>query len=153
VGRSVPLFGPRDYRVADATGSIYADPDRLTQVLRNLIRNAVNHTQEGDAITVGVQVRGDGVEFAVSDTGPGIQQDQLERIFERFHRTDASRERDRGGSGLGLPIARVLVEGHGGRIWAESPPGQGATIRFTIPGYRPGEGTPSSARGSATAPA
>jgi signal transduction histidine kinase len=122
--------------VDDAEGYIYADLDRVTQVLRNLIRNAVNHTSEGDAITVAVKVRGDTVEFSVTDTGPGIQEDQLDRIFERFHRTDASRARDSGGSGLGLPIARVLVEAHGGRIWAESKPGQGATVRFTIPGYR-----------------
>jgi two-component system, OmpR family, sensor kinase len=134
--RDLPLFGPRDYRVDAAEGFVYADLDRVTQVLRNLIRNAVNHTSEGDAITVAVAVRGEEVEFAVSDTGPGIEQDQLERIFERFHRTDASRARDRGGSGLGLPIARVLVEAHGGRIWAESAPGKGATVRFTIPGYR-----------------
>ena len=149
--RDLPLFGPRDYHVAEAEGFIYADADRLTQVLRNLIRNAVNHTHEGDAITIDVRVRSDGVEFAVSDTGPGIQQDQLERIFERFHRTDASRERDRGGSGLGLPIARVLVEGHGGRIWAESRRGQGATIRFTIPGYRPPKQRSSPAADSAGA--
>ncbi len=134
--RDLPLFGERDYRVENAEGFLYADPDRVTQVLRNLIRNAVNHTSDGDAIAVGVEVRGGEVEFAVSDTGPGIQADQLERIFERFHRTDASRARDRGGSGLGLPIARVLVEAHGGRIWAESEPGKGATVRFTIPGYR-----------------
>jgi two-component system, OmpR family, sensor kinase len=134
--RDLPLFGARDYRVEEAHGFVYADLDRITQVLRNLIRNAVNHTRDGDAIGVEVEVRGDEVEFAVSDTGPGIQQDQLERIFERFHRTDASRARDRGGSGLGLPIARVLVEAHGGRIWAESETGKGATVRFTIPGYR-----------------
>jgi two-component system OmpR family sensor kinase len=134
--RDLPLFGTRDYRVDDAEGFIYADLDRVTQVLRNLIRNAVNHTSDGDAITIGVRVLGEEVEFSVADTGPGIQEDQLERIFERFHRTDASRARDSGGSGLGLPIARVLVEAHGGRIWAESKPGQGATVRFTIPGYR-----------------
>jgi signal transduction histidine kinase len=134
--RDLPLFGTRDYRVEGTGGSLYADPDRLTQVLRNLVRNAVNHTTETDTIVIRVTPRGDRVLFEVADSGPGIPEDQLERIFERFHRRDASRMRDRGGSGLGLPIARALVEAHGGRIWAESRPGAGATIRFELPGYR-----------------
>ena len=75
--------------------------------------------------------------FAVSDDGTGIEPDQLGRIFDRFHRTDEGRSRAEGGSGLGLAIARAIVEAHGGSIAAESPPGDGATIRFSIPGYRP----------------
>ena len=75
-----------------------------------------------------------GFEFAVSDDGPGIPPDQLERVFDRFHRTDEGRSRDRGGSGLGLAIARAIVEAHGGKIRAESAQGAGTTIRFTIPG-------------------
>jgi signal transduction histidine kinase len=137
MGRDLPLFGERNYSVEGPSGRLYADPDRLTQVLRNLVRNAVNHTTPGDSVTLTAVARGDRVEFAVSDTGPGIPGEQLEQIFERFHRTDESRERDRGGSGLGLPIARALVEAHGGTIWAESRRGEGATIRFELPGYEP----------------
>jgi signal transduction histidine kinase len=137
MARDLPLFGEREYRVEGPPGYLYADPDRLTQVLRNLIRNAVNHTSPGDGVTLTARARGDHIEFAVADTGPGIPPEQLEQIFERFHRTDESRQRDRGGSGLGLPIARALVEAHGGRIWAESPPGEGATIRIELPGYEP----------------
>ncbi|MEA2457742.1 MAG: two-component system, OmpR family, sensor kinase [Thermoleophilaceae bacterium] len=133
--RDMPLFGDRDFRVDGPGGTLRADPDRLTQVLRNLIRNAVTHTATGDAVSLDASVHGGVIEFAVSDTGPGIPPSELEQIFERFHSTDHSRRRDRGGSGLGLPIARALVEAHGGRIWAESPPGGGATIRFELPGY------------------
>ena len=134
MARDLPLFGERNYRVEGPAGHLYADPDRLTQVLRNLIRNAVNHTTASGSVSLTASARGDRIEFAVSDTGPGIPPEQLEQVFERFHRTDDSRQRDRGGSGLGLPIARALVEAHGGRIWAESRPGEGATIRFELPG-------------------
>jgi two-component system, OmpR family, sensor kinase len=135
--RDMPLFGDRVYRVDGPKGRLYADPQRLTQVIRNLIRNAVNHTRPGDTVSLTAGVRGDRIEFAVSDTGPGIPPDELEQIFERFHRSPATRGGDRSGSGLGLPIARALVEAHGGRIWAESRPGDGATIRFEVPGYEP----------------
>jgi signal transduction histidine kinase len=137
MGRDLPLFGDRDYRVEGPGGHLYADADRLTQVLRNLIRNAVTHTTPSDRVSLTATPHGDRIEFAVADTGSGIPPEQLEQVFERFHRTDESRQRDRGGSGLGLPIARALVEAHGGRIWAESRPGEGATIRFELPGYEP----------------
>ncbi len=135
--RDLPLFGDRDYRVDGPAGRVHADPERLTQVIRNLIRNAVNHTGEGDTVSITASAHGGRIEFAVSDTGPGIPPDQLEQIFERFHRSATSRRADRDGSGLGLPIARALVEAHGGRIWAESRPGEGATIRFELPDYVP----------------
>ena len=135
--RDMPLFGDRVYRVDGPAGRLRADPERLTQVIRNLVRNAVNHTKAGDTVSLTAGARGDRVEFAVSDTGPGIPPDQLEQIFERFHRGPETRAADSGGSGLGLPIARALVEAHGGRIWAESRPGEGATIRFELPGYEP----------------
>ena len=113
-----------------SSGHNLATPRAVERVARRFVTSQGYHP-----------ARGDEVEFAVSDTGPGIQEDQLERIFERFHRTDSSRVRDRGGSGLGLPIARVLVEAHGGKIWVESAPGTGACVRFTIPGYRRIRGT------------
>jgi signal transduction histidine kinase len=77
------------------------------------------------------------LEISVSDTGQGIPPNQLERIFERFHRVDGSRSRDRGGSGLGLAIARAIIEAHGGSIRAESASGHGSTFRFDLTGYRP----------------
>ena len=114
-----------------------ADPDRLTQVLRNLVRNAVAHTEPGGPRRVVATARDEGLTIAVSDDGPGIPPEQLERVFERFHRIDEGRARERGGTGLGLPIARAIVEAHGGRIWAESAPGAGTTITLELPGYRP----------------
>jgi heavy metal sensor kinase len=135
--RDVPLFGDRDYRVeGPRDGVVSADPDRLSQVIRNLVRNAVNHTDVGQAITVTVTPNGDSLRFSVADSGPGIPEDQLERVFDRFYRTDSGRARDEGGSGLGLAIARAIVEAHGGRIWAERSSGNGAKITFELPGYR-----------------
>ncbi len=134
--RDLPLFGERDFQLQAVGGTLEADPDRLTQVLRNLVRNAVSHTNPGDRVTVTARSRDGRLEISVSDTGPGIPPDQLEQIFERFRRLDHSRSRDRGGSGLGLAIARAITEAHGGSIHAESGPGQGATFRIELPGYR-----------------
>jgi signal transduction histidine kinase len=134
--RDMPLLGPRDYRVEGTRGGVLnADPERLTQVLRNLVRNAVAVTDAGDPIVVTATALDGSLEIAVRDEGPGIPPEELERVFDRFHRTDASAGRRMGGTGLGLAIARVLVEAHGGSIWAESPPGQGTTIRLRLPGY------------------
>jgi two-component system OmpR family sensor kinase len=135
--RDLPLFGERDFHVAPVGGVLDADPDRLTQVLRNLVRNAVAHTHPGDRIDVTALARGDRLRLTIADTGPGIPPEQLERIFERFYRADESRARDSGGSGLGLAIARAVVEAHGGRIWAESRPGHGTSMHLELPGYRP----------------
>jgi two-component system OmpR family sensor kinase len=135
--RDLPLLGPRDYRVGGTTGTLRADPDRLSQVLRNLLRNAVAHTGADGEITVEAHPRDGKVEFSVADNGPGIPPEQLDRLFDRFYRTDSGRTRDSGGSGLGLAIARAIIEAHGGKIWAESAPGEGATIRFELPGYAP----------------
>jgi two-component system OmpR family sensor kinase len=135
--RDLPLLGDRDYRVEGTrSGTLSADPDRLSQVFRNLVRNAVGHTKRGDRITVSTTTRDGRIRFAVSDSGPGIPPEQLERIFDRFYRTDAGRGRDRGGSGLGLPIARAIVEAHGGSIKADRSPDGGAAITFELPGYR-----------------
>jgi signal transduction histidine kinase len=135
--RDLPLFGDRNFELQAVDGTLQADPDRLTQVLRNLVRNAVAHTDPGDRISVIARAHDDRLEISVRDTGAGIPPEELERIFERFHRVDGSRSRDSGGSGLGLAIARAIVEAHGGRIRAESTPGRGATVRISLPGYRP----------------
>jgi signal transduction histidine kinase len=110
-----------------------ADPQRIAQVLANLVANALRHTPPGGAVTVGVAPGELGVVFTVCDTGTGIAPEDLPRIFDRFYRADPSRARASGGAGLGLAIARRLVESHGGRIWAASAPGQGTAVSFTLP--------------------
>jgi heavy metal sensor kinase len=138
--RDLPLLGDRSYQVDSAlVGTLDADPDRLAQVVRNLVSNSVRHTGADGHIGVSVSASNGSAVFAVSDDGDGIPPERLERIFDRFYRTDAGRARDEGGSGLGLAIARAIVEAHGGTITAESPPGHGATIRFEIPGLAPRE--------------
>jgi signal transduction histidine kinase len=125
----------RDIELAAAPGGILlGDPDRLTQVVRNLLRNAVEHTEPGGRIRVASRGRDDRLEISVDDDGPGIPAPERERIFDRFHRTEASRDRRSGGSGLGLAIARAIVEAHRGRIWAEQSPLGGARVVFELPG-------------------
>jgi two-component system OmpR family sensor kinase len=133
--RDLPLLGSRHYSVESSLhGDLEADPDRLAQVLRNLVTNAVSHTTADGHIDIAIASENGTAVFAVSDDGTGIEPDQLGRIFDRFHRTDEGRSRAEGGSGLGLAIARAIVEAHGGSITAESPTGEGATFRFSIPG-------------------
>ncbi len=137
--RDMPLLGASRFEVdCQARGTIEVDPDRIAQVLRNLVSNAVRHCGPEGTVRVSVSSGDGGASFAVSDDGPGIPPDRLERIFDRFYRTDEGRGRAEGGSGLGLAIARAIVEAHGGRISAESTPGEGATIRFELPGLRAG---------------
>ncbi|OGO05959.1 MAG: hypothetical protein A2Y73_07770 [Chloroflexi bacterium RBG_13_56_8] len=112
---------------------IDVDPDRIIQVLDNLLHNALRHTPTGGCISLSARRSPNGVQIMVRDSGPGITPEELPHIFERFYRGDKSRQRHDGGSGLGLAIARSLVEGHGGRIWAESEPGKGATFIVELP--------------------
>ncbi|MGC9023424.1 MAG: sensor histidine kinase [Chloroflexia bacterium] len=115
---------------------VQADPDRLGQVLRNLLVNALQHTPAGGSVVVRAAPTAGAVEIAVSDTGEGIAPEDLPHVFERFWRADTARSRDRrwaGGTGLGLSVAQSLVQAQGGRIWAESAPGRGSTFRFTLP--------------------
>lgn len=109
------------------------DPDRISQVLGNLITNALRHTDPGGSIYLQAQQKYENVEIRVQDTGPGIPLDALERVFDRFYRIDPSRQRETGGSGLGLAIAKSIVENHGGTIRVESPPGQGAVFILQLP--------------------
>ncbi|MBN1659922.1 MAG: HAMP domain-containing histidine kinase [Anaerolineae bacterium] len=116
---------------------LVADPQRLGQVLGNLVTNSLRHTPPGGQLTLGAEAGPDGVEgmrLWVADTGEGIPPDELPRIFDRFWRGDPSRSHTGGaGSGLGLAIARGLIEAHGGRIWAESHVGEGTTISVLLP--------------------
>ena len=106
---------------------------RIKQVLLNLIENALAHTPVGGTINVSASLSPDFVEVSVSDTGEGIPAEEVSNIFERFHRVDKSRSRSTGGSGLGLTIARYIVEEHQGKIWVRSEPGQGSSFSFTLP--------------------
>jgi histidine kinase len=114
---------------------VLADEDRAVQVLTNLVGNALQYTPEGGSVTVAAQHINQQVMFSVRDTGIGISPEHLPNVFDRFYRADKSRSRRAGGgSGIGLTIARALVEAHGGRIWAESAgEGQGSVFTFTIP--------------------
>jgi signal transduction histidine kinase len=109
------------------------DWQRINEVLHNLLENAVAHTHRGGTISVAAGTKGKWVEVSVSDTGEGIPAEDLPHIFERFYRVDKSRARATGGSGLGLTIARRLVEAHGGAIRVESKLGKGSRFSFTLP--------------------
>ncbi len=113
--------------------AVSIDSQRIAQVLGNLLENALAHTASGDSITVAAGRQDEWVEVSVSDTGKGIAEEELPNIFERFYRVDKSRSRATGGSGMGLTIARRLVEAHGGRITARSEPGKGSRFSFTLP--------------------
>ena len=111
-----------------------ADEDRIGQVLLNLVGNALQYTPCGGHVRVVARRQGAELRISVNDTGVGIAPEHLSLVFTRFYRIDKSRARAGGGSGIGLTIAKYLVEAHGGRIWAESPgPNQGSTFAFTLP--------------------
>ena len=113
--------------------TILADADRIGQTLTNLVSNAIKFSEPGMTVAVDMKARDGDVLFEITDEGPGIPPHKLEAIFDRFEQVDASDSRQKGGSGLGLTICRAIVELHGGRIWAESPAGGGATFSFTLP--------------------
>jgi two-component system phosphate regulon sensor histidine kinase PhoR len=114
--------------------SVRADVDRLEQVLANLLDNAIKYGRAHGTVTVGATpIEGGLIEMFVQDDGPGIPPEALERVFERFFRVDKARSREQGGTGLGLSIVKHIVQGHGGRVWAKSEPGHGATFFFTLP--------------------
>jgi PAS domain S-box-containing protein len=138
-----PLALQKQIRLEVAGGEqpmmIFADLRQLQRVFSNLVGNALKFTPEGGSVEVRAEAAGDHVIFNVRDTGPGIHQDELPHVFERYWQ---ARTNDRRGVGLGLSIARGIVEAHGGRIWAESTPGEGATFYFTVPGRSPGAARP-----------
>ncbi len=112
---------------------VTADPHRVGEVLHNLINNALDFTPREGQVVVSVRPNGEWVNVQVHDSGPGIPPEHLPFIFERFYRVDPSRARATGGAGLGLAIVKQLVQAHGGRVWAESEPGAGATFGFSLP--------------------
>jgi signal transduction histidine kinase len=113
---------------------VQADADRITQVLINLLGNALRSTPSGGNVRVSAERQGDAVAFHVADSGIGIALEHLSHLFERFYRVDKARSRALGGSGIGLTIAKALVEAHDGQIWVTSPGlDQGATFSFTLP--------------------
>jgi signal transduction histidine kinase len=112
------------------SGAVLADRDRIAQVLANLVGNAHKFTPEGGRIALSAVPHPDGVEFTVSDTGPGLGSQDLPHVFDRFWQARRVR---RGGVGLGLPITKGIVDAHGGRIWVESSAGVGTTFHFVLP--------------------
>ncbi len=144
VGRAVAVLQPQ----ADAKGltlrvalpsdlpQVEVDPERIGQVLRNLLHNALAHTPSGGEISIAACVRDQEVVVSVRDTGIGIEPEHLPRVFDRFYRVDKSRSRQTGGAGLGLAIVKQLVVAHGGTVGVESEPGQGSTFTFTLPAVR-----------------
>jgi PAS domain S-box-containing protein len=130
-----PLAGMRDVRLIDRVAGqslprVHVDPDRVRQVLSNLVGNAVKHTPEGGAVTIEARAQDGEVLVSVIDTGPGIAEANREKVFERFWRAEAQGPK---GIGLGLAIAKGIVRAHGGRIWLESEEGEGSAFHFTLP--------------------
>jgi signal transduction histidine kinase len=121
---------------AETDGSdptVHCAPEKVERVLLNLLSNALRHTPSDGAVAVVVQPLEREVRFSVEDTGEGLPGDSSRRVFDRFWRGDPARSSAKGGAGLGLAIARGLVEAQGGRIWAENRPGGGARVSFTLP--------------------
>jgi signal transduction histidine kinase len=138
IGRQMrPNFEGKDQRltvtVEKDLPEIEADAGRIGQVLANLLTNANKYAPEGSEVRLAATKVGEEVEFAVSDNGPGLEEEQLEHVFDRFWRADSTETQAVGGTGLGLAIAKSLVELHGGAITANSSPGEGATFRFVLP--------------------
>ncbi|SOC08198.1 PAS/PAC sensor signal transduction histidine kinase [Ureibacillus xyleni] len=109
------------------------DTDKLTQVIDNIISNALKYSPDGGNIRFGCTIQDNMLKVMISDDGMGIPKENVNRIFERFYRVDRARSRAMGGTGLGLAIAKEMIEAHGGKIWAESEEGVGTTIFFTLP--------------------
>ncbi|OFB36584.1 two-component sensor histidine kinase [Mycolicibacterium sp. (ex Dasyatis americana)] len=121
------------WRVDEGLPPLWADPHRLAQILGNLLDNALRHTPAGGRVTIDATAGPDrNVTLTVTDTGEGIPAEHLSHVFERFYRADAARDRDHGGSGIGLAIVKALVEAHGGRITVSSS-GTGATFTIILP--------------------
>ena len=118
---------------ADGERRVWGDDERLGQVLINLLHNAVKFSPSGTTVTVAAREHDGQLAIEVRDQGVGIPRADIDRVFERFYKVDKARQRGQGGTGLGLSIDRHIIEGHGGRIWAESEEGRGSVFTFTVP--------------------
>ncbi len=134
-----PMIGAKKIQLQNLISknipAVWGDENRIHQILQNLIGNAIKFTEDG-WVKVSAQTTGDMLEFSVADTGPGIPEEDIEKIFESFHQSDATTTRAFQGTGLGLSIARQLVELHGGKIWVESKLGEGSRFSFTLPLFK-----------------
>ena len=120
-----------DTKIDKDLPTLQVDLTRIQQVFINLIHNAIKFTEPGGKIKLSASRENNQIIFGIQDTGVGIPSNELERIFERFYKSD--RSRSSGGTGLGLSIAKHIIEAHGGNIWAESDPGEGSKFYFSIP--------------------
>jgi len=138
IGRLAPQFAEKgvflETKVPPTLPKLFVDEDRIGQVLLNLVGNALQYTPAGGVVRIVAKQQDDAIQISVTDTGIGVSPKHLSHLFDRFYRVDKSRSRAGGGSGIGLTIARHLIEAHGGRIWAESEgPGRGSVFTFTLP--------------------
>ena len=117
----------------DAGAEVFGDSGLLVTAVHNLIANAIQYSPKGSRVGVGVSLSDGVVEIAVTDQGVGIPEDEIDRVFERFFRTDPARSRNTGGSGLGLSIVKHVVQNHGGDIRVWSQPGNGSTFTIRLP--------------------
>ncbi|GII96175.1 ATP-binding protein [Sinosporangium siamense] len=129
--RPIAFTGPQGGPPAGAP--VLGDEARLRQVVSNLVGNAVTHTPAGTPVRIGVGTDGADAVLVIEDKGPGLPAEEVERVFDRFHRADASRARATGGAGLGLAIVRSIVGAHGGHVELRSSPGEGASFRIRLP--------------------
>jgi signal transduction histidine kinase len=123
--------------VTDSWLPVSVDRERISQVLHNLLANAIRYTDTGGAVTITARREGADIRVEVTDTGVGIPPADLPHVFDRFYRVDRSRSRSSGGAGLGLAIVKHLVEAHGGRVWVRSQEGRGSTFGFALPSWGP----------------
>jgi PAS domain S-box-containing protein len=146
VGEVVESLGPVageklvafDVKCADADLGAWADPDRVAEILTNLLGNAIKFTPAGGGVTVSLARSGDEwVKVSIADTGPGITSEEASRIFDKFYQVNNPEQRKARGTGLGLSIAKALVEMHGGKIWLENQAGEGSIFCFTLPARQP----------------
>jgi two-component system sensor histidine kinase BaeS len=124
---------PLRIEAAENLPTIEVDSGRIRQALANLLANALRYTPQGGAVTVLISQQAKALQIAVEDSGPGLSPEQISHIFERFYRTDEARQRDSGGAGLGLAIARELILLHEGQLTAESEPGRGSRFKISLP--------------------